>query len=282
MLGGNSSYPPEGSFFQRPPVIDEGEGLLTVRTIKLGVDGALGSRGAALEQDYSDEPGNTGLVTRDQEALDRLVRGAYASGWQVAIHAIGDRGNRMALDAIAAARAAVPGAGDARPRIEPAQVLRLEDIPRVAELGVVASVQPTHATSDRRWAEARLGPERLAGAYAYASLLRAGAVVACGSDFPVESADPLAGLAAAVTRDGWRLEEALTVGEALDCFTQGAARAAFWEDKAGRLAPGFWADMTILDADPTAVPAARLAHLQVLRTIVGGRITYDGDGAAGR
>ncbi len=282
MLGGNGAYPPEDSYFSRPPVLGEGDGMLTVRTIKLGVDGALGSRGAALESPYSDEPGHAGLITREQETLDRLVRRAFEAGWQVAIHAIGDRGNRMALDAIAAARAAVPGAADPRPRIEHAQVLRPQDIPRFAELGAIASVQPTHATSDRRWAEQRLGTGRLAGAYAYASLARAGAVVACGSDFPVERASPLEGLQAAVTRDGWRLEEALTAAAALECFTAGAARAAFWEEELGRISPGLRADLTVLDQDPLSVPPESLGGLKVLRTIVGGRITHDGGAAAAR
>jgi len=283
MLGGGDAYPPEDRYFQRPPVLGEGNGFLTVRAIKLGADGALGSRGAALEEPYSDEPSQRGLVTRDQETLDRLVKRAFESGWQVAIHAIGDRANRMALDAVASARQAVPGSGDARPRIEHAQILRRSDIARFAELNVIASIQPTHATSDRRWVADRLGEERLAGAYAYRSLYETGARLACGSDFPVEHADPMAGLRAAVARQdaagepagGWRVQEALGIEQALSCFTAGAAFASFTEEEAGRIAPGMRADLTILDGDPTAVEPSRLTELEVLRTVVGGRVVYD-------
>jgi predicted amidohydrolase YtcJ len=282
MLGGTDAYPPEDRYFERPPVVGEGDGLLTVRAIKIGVDGALGSRGAALEGAYADEPSQSGLVVRSQETLDRLVRRSFESGWQVAIHAIGDRANRMALDAVAAARRAVPEGTDARPRIEHAQVLRPEDIDRFAEIGVIASVQPTHATSDRRWAETRLGPERIAGAYAYRSLARAGARMACGSDFPVEDADPRGGLRAAVARqdaageppEGWRTEESLTIEEALGCFSAGAAYASFTEHENGQIAPGLRADLTILAEDPSAIEPARLTEIKVLRTVVGGRITY--------
>jgi predicted amidohydrolase YtcJ len=222
-------------------------------------------------------------VTRDQETLDRLVRRAFESGWQVAIHAIGDRANRMALDAVAAARQAVPGSDDARPRIEHAQILRPSDIARFEELDVIASIQPTHATSDRRWVADRLGEERMAGAYAYRSLHEAGVRLACGSDFPVEHADPLAGLLAAVARQdaagqpagGWRVQEALEIEPALSCFTAGAAFASFTEGETGRIAPGMRADLTILDGDPTAVDPSRLMDLKVLRTVVGGRVVFD-------
>jgi predicted amidohydrolase YtcJ len=288
MLGGGDVYPPEDRYFEQPPVLGEGNGLLTVRAIKLGADGALGSRGAALEEPYSDEPSQCGLVTRDQETLDRLVKRAFENGWQVAIHAIGDRANRMTLDAVASARQAVPGSGDARPRIEHAQILRPEDISRFAELKVIASIQPTHATSDRRWVADRLGDERLAGAYAYRTLYETGTRLACGSDFPVERADPLEGLRAAVARQdaagepasGWRVQEALDIEQALSCFTAGAAFASFTEKEAGRIAPGMRADLTILDGDPTTVEPSRLTELEVLRTIVGGRVVYDAAGGS--
>ena len=201
------------------------------------------------------------------------------------MHAIGDRANRIALDAIEAA----PGAArrDARPRVGHAQVLRVADIGRFQGLGAIASVQPTHATSDMRWAEARLGPERIAGAYAYGSLARAGAGGALGPGFPGGNARPLEGPAAAGARrdlagrpaGGWRVAEALTFDEALACFTSGPAWASFTETELGRIAPGFRADFTVLDRDPGAVPAAELPSLKVLRTIVGGRVTHDGSPA---
>jgi predicted amidohydrolase YtcJ len=282
MLGGNGAAPAAENFFARPKVMGEGDGLLTVRAIKLGVDGALGSRGAALEEPYSDEPSGRGLLTREQDSLDLLVRRAYQEGWQIAVHAIGDRANRMVLDAVERAAAEVPEATDPRPRIEHAQVLRPADIPRFAELGVIASVQPTHATSDQRWAAARLGPERLQGAYAYASLHAAGAMMACGSDFPVERANPLESLQAAVARidraghpaGGWRLEEGLSAAQALACFTSGPAYAAFMESETGQIRVGMRADLTVLSANPLTVPPEDLASLQVLRTMVGGRTVY--------
>lgn len=282
MLGGNGADPGPDAYFGRPPVLGEGDGMITVRAIKVGVDGALGSRGAALMEPYSDQPGSRGLIMRDQESLNRLMSRAFADGWQVAVHAIGDRANRMVLDAVAEARRENPDVLDPRPRIEHAQVLHPADIPRFAALGVIASVQPTHATSDQRWAAIRLGEERLQGAYAYASLAAAGAVLACGSDFPVEKADPLAGLQAAVARTdargrpegGWRLDEALTPAAALACFTRGAAYAGFMEDETGRLAVGMRADFTVLDGDPLTVPAGTLAAINVMRTVVGGRTVY--------
>lgn len=282
MLGGNGASPGQEAYFARPPVLGEGDGMITVRAIKVGVDGALGSRGAALVEPYTDRPGTRGLLLRDQATLDRLMSRAFADGWQVAVHAIGDRANRMVLDAVEKARRDHPDVADTRPRVEHAQVLRPVDIPRFARLGVIASVQPTHATSDRRWAATRLGEERLQGAYAYGSLAGAGAVLACGSDFPVENADPLAGLQAAVARTdargepegGWRLQEALSPAAALACFTRGPAYAAFMEDETGRLAVGLRADFTVLDGDPLTVDAGTLSALKVVRTVVGGRTTY--------
>ena len=282
MLGGNGANPKAENFFARPKVIGEGDGMLTVRAIKLGVDGALGSRGAALEEPYSDEPSGRGLLTREQDSLDHLVRRAFQEGWQVAVHAIGDRANRMVLDAVERAAAEVPEAADPRPRIEHAQILRPADIPRFAELGVIASVQPTHATSDQRWAAARLGPDRLAGAYAYASLRDASAVLVCGSDFPVERANPLEGLQAAVARTdrdghpagGWRRQEGLSAAQALACFTSGPAYAAFMESETGQIRVGMRADLTVLSANPLIVPPETLAAVQVVRTLVGGRTVY--------
>ncbi|HEY6928598.1 MAG TPA: amidohydrolase, partial [Thermoanaerobaculia bacterium] len=160
--------------------------FLTVRAIKTYADGALGSRGAALLADYSDDPGNRGLLLTPPERLNELARQAREKGWQLWVHAIGDRGNRVALDAYAKARSVPSAAGGDRPRIEHAQVIALSDIPRFAKEGVIASIQPTHATSDMAWAEQRVGPERIRGAYAWRQLAASGARLAGGSDFPVE------------------------------------------------------------------------------------------------
>jgi predicted amidohydrolase YtcJ len=270
--------------FQRGVRIGSGSDFLTVRAIKSYADGALGSRGAALLADYSDEPGNRGLLVTPPERLDAIARQAREKGWQLWIHAIGDRGNRVALDAFSRARAALlkaPSGGD-RPRIEHAQVVDSADIPRFAHEGVIASIQPTHATSDMPWAEMRLGPERIAGAYAWRRLVNAGARLAGGSDFPVESENPLLGFYAAVTRQdlsgkpagGWRPQEVLTRREALALFTTGAAYAAFEEGRRGRIAAGFEGDLTVLSKDPMTAAAAQIPSIAVVLTVTGGRVVY--------
>lgn len=264
--------------------IGGGSDFLTVRAIKGYADGALGSRGAALLADYSDEPGNRGLMVTPPERLEALAIEVRRNGWQLWIHAIGDRGNRMALDAFRKAVLAVPDApaGSARPRIEHAQVVAIEDIPRFGFEGVIASIQPTHATSDMPWAVKRVGPARIAGAYAWKSLLRSGAKMSGGSDFPVESEDPRLGFYAAVTRQdlsgrppgGWRPSERLTRAEALALFTTGAAWASFEEGRRGRIAPGFEADLTVFAADPMAVPEGQIPSVPVVLTLVGGRVAH--------
>ena len=271
-------------FFQKGVHIGRGDDFLTVRAIKTYADGALGSRGAALLADYSDEPGNRGWLITPSEQLDALARRAREHGWQLWVHAIGDLGNRVSLDAFERARAAIPKAdsGGDRPRIEHAQVIALSDIPRFAQIGVIASIQPTHATSDMPWAEQRLGPDRIQGAYAWRRLVNAGARLAGGSDFPVESHNPLLGFYAAVTRrdlsgkpeGGWRPQEKLTRPEALALFTSGAAYAAFEEDRRGRVAPGFDADLTILASDPMTVPESQIPSITTVLTVTGGRIVY--------
>jgi predicted amidohydrolase YtcJ len=277
-------------FFAKGPRIGRGSDFLTVRAIKVLADGALGSRGAALLADYSDEPGNRGLLVTPPERLEELARLSRQHGWQLWIHAIGDRGNRLALDAFAGAAAAVPDApaGARRPRIEHAQVLAPGDIPRFAREGVIASVQPTHATSDMPWAEARVGPERIGGAYAWRQLKNAGARLAGGSDFPVESENPLLGFYSAVTRQdlegkppgGWRPKERLTREEALALFTSDAAYAAFEEDRRGRLAAGFEADLTVFARDPMTAAVEEIPRIPVVLTLVGGRVAY-GQGLTG-
>jgi predicted amidohydrolase YtcJ len=268
------------SFLDAPPIQ---EGPLTVHAVKLYADGALGSRGAALLAPYADEPGNSGLMLTPPATLDETVALSMRKGWQVWIHAIGDRGNRAALEAFEKGLAAT-GAKDARPRDEHAQVVALPDFARFARSGVIASIQPTHATSDMPWAEARVGAARIAGAYAWRTLLKAGARLAGGSDFPVESEDPLLGFYAAVTRQdltgypsgGWRASEALTRAEALRLFTADNAYAEFAEARRGRIAPGFDADITVLDRDiaSEAVPVSEIPKARVVLTIVNGRVVH--------
>lgn len=254
-------------------------GRLRMRGVKLYMDGALGSRGAALIEPYSDAPANRGLLIIEPAALGALVERVRGCGVQLAIHAIGDRGNREVLDAYARALARAPAGDDLRWRIEHAQVLAPADLPRLAELGVVASMQPTHATSDMAWAEARVGAERIVGAYAWRQLRDSGARLALGSDFPVESVDPRLGLYAATTRTddagrplgGWHPEEKLTAYEALRGFTLDAAWAGFMERDVGSLEPGKRADFVVLREDPLEIEPARLRDLGIEATYVDGR-----------
>ena len=277
------------AFFAKGIRVGRGDDFLTVRSIKAYADGALGSRGAALLADYSDEPGKQGLLVMAPERLEEVAREAREHGWQLWIHAIGDRGNRVALDAFRKAAAAKQTA-DTRPRVEHAQVIALEDIPRFGREGVIASVQPTHATSDMPWAEARVGPERIRGAYAWRSLKNAGARLAGGSDFPVESENPLLGFYAAITRQdlaghppgGWRASEKLTRREALALFTSDAAWAAFEENVRGRVAPGYAGDLTVFARDPMTASEKEIPTARVVMTVVGGRIAYAPERAAGQ
>jgi predicted amidohydrolase YtcJ len=271
------------AFFAKGIRVGGGSDLLTVRAIKAYADGALGSRGAALLADYSDEPGRRGLLVTAPERLDDVARQASKKGWQLWIHAIGDRGNRVALDAFRKA-SGIPAGGRGRPatrpRVEHAQVVAPEDLPRFGREGVIASMQPTHATSDMTWAEARLGPERVRSAYAWRTLKNGGARLAGGSDFPVESENPLYGFYAAVTRQdfegrpagGWRASEKLSRREALALFTSDAAWAAFEETWRGRIAPGYAADLTVFRSDPMTAPAKDIPKIATVMTIVDGRI----------
>ncbi len=256
-------------------------GRLVIRAVKLRADGALGSRGAALLAPYSDDPGNTGLLVDPPDSLLVWTREAVRAGFQVGTHAIGDRGNRIILD-IYERVLRESGASDARLRVEHCQILSPDDIARFGRLGIIASMQPTHATSDMPWAETRLGADRLAGAYAWRSLLDSGAVLAFGSDFPVESEDPLWGLYSAVTRQdhdgnppgGWRPEERLTLDEALRAFTWGAAYASFDEKDAGTIDVGKRADLSILDRNVLAAAPRALLDARVAYTVVRGAIVY--------
>ena len=271
-------------WFAAGPAIDP-QARFTVRGVKLYADGALGSRGAALIEPYQDDPGNLGLLVSSEDHLREVATRAIAAGFQVAIHAIGDRGNLIALDALEAAM------GGPRPelreRIEHAQVMRLQDIARLARLGVIASMQPTHATSDMPWAADRVGERRLAGAYAWRKVLAAGGRLALGSDFPVESADPRLGLYAAVTRQdlagqppgGWFPDERLTRAEALAGFTRDAAYALFLDGEVGTLEVGKRADLTVFATDPMTVPAADIPRAAVDLTLVEGAVAFRREGA---
>ena len=249
--------------------------------IKLYADGALGSRGAWLKQPYADSPKNSGLgFLKDDQLLNQMSRGAM-DNFQIAVHAIGDRANQQVLDAID--EMAVTYKGDRRWRVEHAQIVDPVDLPRFGKNGVIASMQPVHESSDWRMAEARLGPARLGGAYAWNSMLRAGSRLAFGSDYPVENPNPFVNWAVAITRQdatgqpiqGWRPEERVTLTQAWQAFTQGAAYAGFAEDKFGTLAPGQRADFLIVDRDPTEAGAIALRQTKVLETWVGGEKMWE-------
>jgi predicted amidohydrolase YtcJ len=255
-------------------------GRLKMRGVKLYADGALGSRGAALLGDYADDAGNRGLLVTEERALGAAIDRAAGCKVQVATHAIGDRGNRVVLDAYAKHLGA--GAGDRRWRIEHAQVVALGDIPRFAALGVIASMQPTHATSDMPWAEARVGAQRILGGYAWRRFRDAGVALAFGSDFPVEDANPFWGLYSAVARQdasgqpagGWYPDQRVTTWEALRGFTTDAAWAGFDEASLGAIAAGRRADFVVLAADPFAIAPRALRDLRVVATWVDGKVAY--------
>ena len=248
--------------------------------VKLYLDGALGSRGAWLKKPYADAPGQTGLQFLASAEIRNLMVRASMDGFQTAIHAIGDAANAEVVGAIEELSETYKD--DRRWRIEHVQIVDPADLPRLGQNGIISSVQPVHQTSDRTMAEARLGSERLKGAYAWQSILKAGGKLAFGSDVPVESADPFAGLATAMTREdaagqpfgGWRPEERVTREQALAGFTIGAAYAAFAEDKVGSLTPGHRADFVLIDVDPLLASPAELRKAVVRETWVGGRPVY--------
>ena len=260
------------------PKAPQFEDRLQLRAVKAWIDGALGSRGAALLGDYSDQPGHRGLMLYSAEQLRPLVELTAAHGWQLNVHAIGDAGNRTVLDVLQQSLTQQQRQS-MRPRIEHAQVVALQDLPRFAALDVIASIQPTHATSDMNMAEKRVGANRIKGAYAWRKLIDAKARLAGGSDFPVELPNPFHGLYAAVTRQdragkpsgGWYGAEKLTRTEALRLFTVDAAYAAHMEDKVGNLQPGTWADFILVDQDYFKVSDDRIDDLQVLGTYVAGK-----------
>jgi hypothetical protein len=245
--------------------------------IKFYADGALGSRGAWLKQPYADKPDTRGLQFHSDAEMLRLADTAASHGFQIATHAIGDAANAQVISTYEAMSKKY---GKARRwRIEHFQIVDPADIPRLAPAGIIASMQPTHQTSDRLMAEKRLGLNRLAGAYAWQSVLKSGARLAFGTDFPVESPNPFPGLSAAISRQdmngqppgGWIPSERMTFAQALSAYTRGAAYAGFAEDRIGSLEPGKWADFILVDRDPTKVDALALGNTQVLETWIGGK-----------
>jgi hypothetical protein len=269
------------AFMQRGPQKALYDGRLWIRAIKLAADGALGSRGAALLEPYSDDPGNTGLITTPPERIKSVAVRALKAGFQVNVHAIGDRANRMVLDQFEAALREVPTA-DHRFRIEHAQILRYQDIPRFAELDVIPSMQGSHQTSDMYWVPNRLGWARAQGAYAWRSLLNTGVVIPNGSDFPVEAVNPLISFHSFFTRQdadnfppgGWMPEQRTTRQEALLSITLWPAYAAFMENESGSLTIGKYADFVVLDRDIMTVAPEEVLGTRVLMTVLGGKTVY--------
>ncbi|PYO15514.1 MAG: amidohydrolase [Candidatus Rokuibacteriota bacterium] len=259
-----------------------GDGRVVVGALKLMADGALGSRGAALHDAYCDDPGNTGLVLIPPDEIARLTLEAAELGFQVCVHAIGDRANTLTLDALEAALARGPWP-DHRFRVEHAQILTERDIPRFRRLGALPSMQATHCTSDMEWAAERLGPDRLRGAYAWRSLLETGVIIAGGSDFPVESPSPFHGLYAAVARRprsgedrGWQPEQRMTREEAMRSFTSWNAYASRQEGELGTLEPGKRADLVVLSDDVLTCVEERIKDITPVLTLVGGDVVFRG------
>lgn len=272
-------------WIEQGPVMPKASSRLSLTGVKIYSDGALGSRGAAMLEPYSDEPGNKGLLFYDQKEMDDQVLTAVSNGFQANVHAIGDAANRQVLDALGKASQAYPESE--RHRIEHAQVVAVEDIPRFTELGLIASMQPTHATSDKNMAQDRIGEKRLEGAYAWRTFIDQGTLIAAGSDFPVEPVNPFFGIHAAVTRqdrkdeppNGWRSEEAMSLREALRAFTLDAAFAAKSESLYGSLEPGKKADFILIDRDPFEIPPSELDDIQVIETWVEGKKVYHQEGS---
>ena len=277
--------PDAGRLFQEGPILREHGGLFTLRGIKVVADGALGSKGAALFENYNDHTGNGLLLWREDQLLP-LYEQALREGIQIQTHAIGDRANRMILDLYEQAFRIIPGGerkvADPRWRIEHAQVVSPGDIPRFAALNVIPSMQASHAITDFHFARGRLGDERLKGAYAWKSMLNAGAIIAGGSDAPVERGDPMVEFYAAVARkdlqgfsaDSWHPEEALSREDALRTLTLWPAYAGFEEDVRGTIETGKWADLTVLSQDIMTIDESAIPNTENEMTIVAGRILY--------
>lgn len=270
------------SYCRTGPVLDP-ENLLEIRCIKVFVDGALGSRGASMLEPYSDAPETKGVIVTSEEDLYRLTSRALKSGFQVAVHAIGDNANRLTLNAFRKALDDNPENKDPRLRLEHAQVVAIEDIPKFAPLGIIISMQPPHATSDMPWAETRVGPERIKGAYAWRSFLNSGVHLTLNSDFPGENLDPFFGMYAAMTRQtpegfpegGWYPEQCLQRDEVLKAYTVEAAYSGFEESVKGKILPGMLADFILLSSDILQIPVKEFLNVKVEQTYLGGNLIYN-------
>jgi len=255
---------------------------LKTGALKFVADGALGSRTAAMLEPYSDDAKTTGILIMEPDKLKTLAIERDKAGFQINIHAIGDRTNHVVLDVFEAV-AKANGRRDRRDRIEHAQVIAPDDLPRFAKLKVIASMQPSHQTTDMRWAESRVGPGRIKGAYAWATLEKSGARLAFGTDYPIEVISPFRGLYACVTRqlpdgtppDGWQPQEKISLQDCISAYTSGAAYAEFEEGKKGELKVGEYADFIVLSNDLTKVPPSDYVKTKVLRTVAGGRTVYE-------
>lgn len=265
------------------PIDSYADDMLSLRSVKISADGALGSRGAAMLEHYHDDEGNSGLLFYDQEELNNMLLKGASNGFQMNIHAIGDAANRQVLDGFEFVANELGDQSAMRHRIEHAQVVSVEDIPRFAELNIIASMQPTHATSDMNMAEDRVGPGRMEGAYAWQTFLNQGTVIAGGSDFPVENVNPFYGLYSAVTRQdhegmppgGWYSEQKLSRLEALRAFTIDAAYSAHQEDVLGTLEEGKWADFILIDSDYFNMPASEIWKINVLQAWIAGEKVFE-------
>jgi len=257
---------------------------LRTGALKMVTDGALGSRTAAMLAPYSDDPSTSGIMTMEPEKLRALAIERDKAGFQLNFHAIGDRANRVALDAFEAA-AKANGPRDRRDRIEHAQVVAASDFPRFARLQVIASMQPSHQTSDMRWAEQRVGPDRVKGAYAWATMQKFGVRLAFGTDYDVEPITPFRGLFACVTRElptggpqgGWQPQQKISIDDCIRAYTSGSAYGEFMEGKKGELKAGEFADFIVLSKDLTKVDPSEYVNTKVLRTVVGGRTVYSSE-----
>jgi predicted amidohydrolase YtcJ len=258
------------------------EPWLKTGALKMVTDGALGSRTAAMLAPYSDDPSATGILIMEPDKLRQMAIERDKAGFQLAFHAIGDRANRVALDVFEAV-AKANGPRDRRDRIEHAQVVAPEDLPRFAKLNVIASMQPSHQTTDMRWAEQRVGPDRLKGAYAWATMQKNGVHLAFGTDYPVEPVSPMRGLYACVTRElpeggpagGWQSQEKISLDDCIRDYTTGSAYAQFEDGRKGELKAGEYADFIVLSNDLTKIQPSEYIQTRVLRTVVGGRTMYE-------